>query len=142
MNDPTFIEPTTKARALFGAWILIGVIGFILSERIADSANFPEGASLQDMEQQLQSLELSMWILFGISVIFIAALSSHLARMGFNGLASHQFPPMGTLVIRRTKIKTGADAALSSWLAIVIAILVWGQVALLAYGLFSFETAT
>lgn len=141
VSEDRFVEASTAARAVLAVVVIVGLLGFWMSQWASSVPVPPPDASSEEFDRYTRLALLWSWILFGVNVLMAAGFSIYFGRMGLKGIAAGEFPPSGTLVVRRTKIRTGAFAKFSSCLAVVLAVAIWAPVLLLAYGLFLIEHA-
>ena len=135
MNGERFIEANRVAQAILVAVLLIGIAIFASKELLVNRWLPGAGATLEELTQFLIAS-----LVFCVSAAMF--WSFYFGRMGFRAIASGEFPPPGTLVVRRTKVRFGLIARVSAWLSIAFALISWLPVALLAYVLYLVERAT
>ena len=136
VDQERYIEANRTAQILLVALVIIGIIIFAISMWLSGIPVPPEGAGRVLLDRYADSVLLGTWTLLVISVPFSAVWSFYLARMGVKGLACGEFPPPGTLVALRTKVKVGIMARVSNWLALAMAIAFWLPVSILVYSLY------
>jgi len=132
VNDERFIEANRTAQVI--AVVLVAITLFAASEWL-------ENLPMSDAEAT-RTWERFHVVGFGVSVAVAFLWSYYFGRIGFRALASGEFPPPGTLVMRRTKVRFGSLARVSGLLSIALAVMMWLLVALMAYAVYLIEYAT
>ena len=119
MGDEQYVEPSRKAQIALLVFLLLAALSLVLVEA-AISQRPNTGTN----------------ILFGVSVIgFIVALFwvTYFARLGYRAITMRHFPPPGTIVVRRTKVRTGRTATLAGYSALACSGLMSAFAVLVAY---------
>ena len=141
VSGDRFIEPSRTARRLLTAWVSLGVIVFAMSRWLL-SQSIPEAnATIAEMNKISERLLVANWVALGITVCMAMVWTFYFGRIGFRALATGEYPPPGTMVVRRTIVKVGLYARISAVLSIVMAVLVWFPVAMQVYVLCFLEHA-
>ncbi len=132
MNNERFIEANRTAQ-----------ITAIVVAAIAILAASPWLGNLpMSDEEAAQVWERFHVAIVGACVGLAILWSLYFGRIGFSTLATGEFPPPGTLVVRRTKVRFGSVARLAGWLCIGFVLMIWLFVALMAYAVYLIEYAT
>jgi len=139
VNDERFIEASRVAQAIVLAMIVAGVGFFAASAWLANHWIPDGGASLEEIARIGERFLVAS---LGFGIVAAACWSFYFGRIGFRAIANGEFPPPGTLVVRRTKVKFGSTARVSGWLSIALAIIVWLPLAIAVYALYFIERAT
>jgi len=135
VNQILYLTPSRKAQVLLLLVTLFGFFIFAITQWLSGLPLPASGASREALDNYAHTVSRGTEILLGASIIFAAVWSYYMGRMGIKGLACREFPPPGTSVILKTRIRTGAFAVLSSWLAILIAVSFWLPVIAIIYSL-------
>jgi hypothetical protein len=142
MNQERYIPASRTAQILLLIMVIIGFLIFAVIHWLSGLPMPPPGSASAALDGYVHTVKQATWILFAVSIPISAAWSYYMARMGYRGLVSKEFPPPGTLVVTRTRIRTGRTAVFSSWLAIVMAVVFWSPVVILWYSLFLIDKFT
>jgi hypothetical protein len=99
-----------------------------------DRITLSPNASVQELRAGTRLMTV---LVLGMLVVgFIASLFwvTYFSRIGYRALTLGMFPPPGTIVVRRTLVRTGRSAAFAGYGAITFAFLMGLFAILLAYG--------
>lgn len=123
MSNEEYIEPNKKAQvALLLTFVAILVFGVILNSMV-DPLRLDQDASLEEIKISLGLLfELANKIIFIGCIIGLFA-AWHFGRIGYLALKKGIFPPPGSIVVARTRIRIGKEATLLGYISIFIAFL-------------------
>lgn len=133
MVGELYVEPNRRAQIIF--LLMIIVAGFMLASNdsiinyLAPSRNAPV--------EEIRS-ETRLLLLLAISVNFVAfalslAWTAYVSRLGYRALKLGSFPPPGTIVVFRTRVLTGKQAALTGYLCIMVAVFSGAFAVLMGY---------
>jgi hypothetical protein len=139
VDDERYIEASRSAQAILVAVFLVGIVLIPSSEWIVNRFIPGEGAPVEELTR---FYERALIPVIGIGIGLAAAWSFYFGRIGIRAITSGEFPPPGTLVVRRTKVKFGRIARASGWLSIAFAFIMWLPVAIAAYALYLIKHAT
>ena len=132
--EDLYLEPNLKARKTailcFAAFavLMVSLIAWIQPQVPAPNA------STEEIEAFLEFV-VSFAIVFTIASSPIVLLSAlYFARIGQQTLRTGVYPPTGTTVIRRTRIRTGKQAVALGYLSIAFSVLLLASFALVGVG--------
>ena len=134
MDDERYVEPSKKAQfVLLGILLLFALIVASLEPTIARLTP-PSSASQRELDSAVREITL-----IGLGTVVVACVTAvwgvtYFARLGFRALKLRTYPPPGTIVVRRTRIRTGAQATLYGYHALAFAGLLSAFTILSAYG--------
>ncbi|MEQ1589662.1 MAG: hypothetical protein ABL902_04835 [Gallionella sp.] len=130
MVDELYLEPSRKAQIVFLLVIILAALLFASINPFIDYLTPSQGASSEDLKagaRLLASLALVPQVIVFLIMLFWAA---YFGRRGYRTIKFGIFPPVGSIVIWRTKIRTGEQANLEGRTSIFMAVC-WGLFALL-----------
>lgn len=129
----SFLEANRKAQLIVLLTFLFVVVILVSLEPLLYRVMPSLGTSLQGLEANDRLLLLltlvSHVVSFALSVFWIA----HLVHVGYLTLKLGSYPPPGTMMVFRTRIRTGKQAAVSGYLSFAFAALMIAPIALTAY---------
>ncbi len=123
MADDLYLEPNRKAQIIFVLVIILGILLFVSVDPILHYLTPSQGAPLEDMKAGVRQLNFLGLGVTTIGLIIQLFWVSYFGRQGFRTLKQGRYPPADTIVIRRTRIRTGKYANLAGYLSIAFAIL-------------------
>ena len=121
MDDERYAEPSKKAQfVLLAILVLVALVVASLEPTITRLAP-SSSASQREFDSGIRELTL-----IGLGTLVVAFIASvwgvtYFGRLGFRALKLRTFPPPGTIVVRRTRIRTGAQATLAAYCALAFA---------------------
>ena len=123
MVDDLYIEPNRRAQIIVFFVIILAVL---LSASLSPIVNYltpSESASLEEWEASARFLTLLALgaNIFGFIISFFWAV--YFGRKGYRTLKLGSYPPSGTIVVRRSKIRTGRQAIHAGYLSISFTVL-------------------
>ena len=133
-NVPEYIEPSPKARWILAILVGLFLVGYIAFQRllIGDLAQIENPT-----ESDVQALTVNLIVTTGLTALvslFISIVGTmYFWRLGRRAIASSQFPPPGTLAVKRTKISTGRVAKIQAWFSMLLAVILWIPTIFFAY---------
>jgi hypothetical protein len=141
MADELYLEPNRRAQVIVLSLLVVG--GLIIAS-IEPALNYltpSKSATLEEVESGGRSLMLFLMGSFFIFVILSLIWAVYFARLGYRALKSGSFPPPGTLVVARTRVRTGRGALISGWLSISLGAVIIVPAAALGYLVWLFASA-
>lgn len=133
-DPPEYIEPSTKARWISAALIGLSVLGYLAFQRLLIGDFAPTGNPTQsDVQELTEALIVTTGATALVSLCISIAGTIYFWRLGRRAIASSQFPPPGTLVVKRTRIATGRLAKIEAWLSMLFGVISWVPTAFFAY---------
>jgi hypothetical protein len=123
MADELYLEPNRKARIVVViTFVFLAVIVALIDPTI--KRMMPgEGAPVEEVQSAarfLTRLALGIVVLaFIISLVWVA----YFCRLGYRTLKLGSYPPVGAIVLVRTRVRTGKQAVLAGYLSISLAVL-------------------
>lgn len=123
MQSDRYVEPSRGAGRVLGAAILVvgGVMVFAWTWLYVFLG--AKGASQEALEAKLQTLEIASSVLGGFAALIAAFGALYTGRIGFRTLLHGQYPPHGTTVITRVKIRVGQEARIWGWLSVALGLM-------------------
>src|SRR6266404_1040641 len=107
MNDERFLESSRTAQAVSWVMFLLAIGLFAVGEWLSNRQIPDGGEPLQEFTRTSEYFLVACLVF----VIGVGAISSvHFGRIGIRSIARGEFPPPGTLVVRRTKVTFGSEA--------------------------------
>lgn len=133
MGDESYLEANRKAQFIVLLTFLFVVVIVVSLEPLLYRVTPSLSAALQGIEASGRLLVLLALIShvasFALSLFWI----THLVHAGYRTLKLGTYPPPGTMVVFRTRVRTGKQAAVSGYLSFALAALMVAPVALTAY---------
>jgi hypothetical protein len=133
MGDDSFLEANRKAQFIVLLTFLLVVVIVVSLEPLLYRVVPSISASLEGIEASGRLLLLLALVShiasFALSLFWIV----HLVHVGYLTLKLGSYPPPGTMVVFRTRVRTGKEAAVSGYLSIAFAVLMIAPIALTAY---------
>jgi len=124
MVDDLYLEPNRRAQI----FVLIAIIlAAILAASLNPIISYLTPSQNAPLQEQVAEAKLMLLLALGTNVIAIIVSLFwvvHFGRQGYRALKLGSYPPSGTIVVRRTKIRTGRQAILAGYLSILFAVLV------------------
>ena len=102
MEENLYIYPTTKGRMIFGALVIIGILVLIFLNLFIQS--------IDELQADIEYLNSTSLTLSVTSILFSLVFAGLSLRKGKKTIKIGQFPPPGTLVFIKTKIRYGKFA--------------------------------
>ena len=141
MTEVAHLEPTHRAQIMV---LVVLVLTALLVGSLEPLLNYltpAKTASLEELETSGRSL-----MLFGLSIFAVGCFLSffwivYFARLGYRTLSLRVFPPPGTVVIARTRVRTGNEAQIAGWLAVALGLLMAVPATALGYLMWLFASA-
>lgn len=133
MGTIRYLEPNRKAQITLAAIIVCAAVMFIGIKLFVDSIMPSEDASIKELESAAKLLEALALGTNAIGIIVSLVVAAYFGRLGYRALKTGNFPPLGTIVVRRTMIHTGKKAYIAGSLSIVFALAVVSSGAFVAY---------
>jgi len=133
MGDESYLEPNRKAQFVVLFMLIVFAALIVSFEPIFHRITPSTSAPLEELEAGGRLLVL---LALGIFIVTIAAglfWVAYFVRLGYRTLKLGSYPPPGTIVIVRTRIRTGQQAALSGYLSIGLAALMVALLVLLGH---------
>ena len=133
VNLPRVLQPTRAAAAALAAFVLvlfIALVWLLGQVPTREEMQLAGAAEIGRMAARMDRLLLAMVVLAAMMASLATAV---FARMGRRTLASGEFPPPGTWVLRRTRVVTGRAARRAAWATFALAALSWLPVGAFAY---------
>jgi hypothetical protein len=121
VDSERYVEPSRKAQiVLLAILVLVALVAASIEPTITRLAPSPS-APQQEVDSGIRELTL-----VGLGTLVVAFIASvwgvtYFVRLGFRALKLRTFPPPGTIVLRRTRIRTGAQATLAAYHALAFA---------------------
>ena len=141
MTDELYLEPNRRAQVVLLVLLIVGGLSIALIEPLFAYLTPGKSATLEESEGGGRSLMLVSMGTFFVFVILSVLWAAYFARLGYRALKSGSFPPPGTMVIARTRVRTGRVALISGWLSISLGVLFSVSAALLGYFIWLFASA-
>jgi hypothetical protein len=142
MGDELYLEPNRRAQIIVLLQFVVGALLLVSVYPIINYLTPSPRASLEELEAETRLLRL---LTLGIVVIaFIISLFwvRYFGRLGYRALKLEIYPPPGTIVVRRTRVRTGKQAVLAGYLSISFAVLIGLFIAaLIGYEIWFFTSA-
>ena len=121
MGDELYLEPNRRVQIVV---LLIFIVAALLLASLDPLIKYitpSQSAPLEEMKAGATLL-----LLLNISVNAVAIALSliwiiYWCRIGYRSLRSGSYPPPGTIVIIRTRVRTGKQALINGWSAIIFA---------------------
>lgn len=133
MGDGSYLEANRKAQFIVLLTFLFVVVIVVSLEPLLYRVMPSFSASLEGIGASGRLLLLltllSHVVSFALSLFWIA----HLVHAGYRTLKVGTYPPPGTMVVFRTRIRTGKQAAVSGYLSFAFAALMIVPIVLTAY---------
>jgi hypothetical protein len=133
MGDESFLEANRRAQFIVLLTFLFVVVIVVSLEPLLYRVVPSISASLEGIEASGRLLLLLALVShvasFALSLFWIV----HLVHAGYRTLKLGRYPPPGTMVVFRTRVRTGKEAAVSGYLSIAFAVLMIAPIALTAY---------
>jgi hypothetical protein len=133
MGDESYLEANRKAQFIVLLTFLSVVVIVVSLEPLLYRVVPSISASLEGIEASGRLLLLLALVShvasFALSLFWIV----HLVHAGYRTLKLGSYPPPGTMVVFRTRVRTGKEAAVSGYLSIAFAVLMIAPIALTAY---------
>ena len=141
MGDELYVEPNRKAQIIvLLIFVLVGTMVASL-EPMIDRITPSQSAPLEELEAGARLLIL---LVLGACVIgFIVSLLwvAYFGRLGYRTLKLGSYPPPGTIVVFRTRVRTGKRAVLSGYLSISLAVFIGLFAVLMGYATWRLTSA-
>ncbi|MBU1426944.1 MAG: hypothetical protein KKH12_03715 [Gammaproteobacteria bacterium] len=122
--DDLYLEPNRRAQVI----VLLAIIfAALLAASLNPIINYLTPSQSAPLQEQVAATRLMLFLALCTNVIaFIIALFwvVHFGRQGYLTLKLGSYPPSGTIVVRRTKVRTGRQAIFAGYLSILFAVLV------------------
>lgn len=133
MGDGSYLEANRKAQLVVLLTFLFVVVIVVSIEPLLYRVMPSFSASLEGIGTSGGLLLLltlvSHVVSFALSLFWIA----HLVHVGYRTLKLGSYPPPGTMVVFRTRIRSGKQAEVSGYLSFALAALMIAPIALTAY---------
>lgn len=133
MGNGSYLEANRKAQLVVLLTFLFVVVIVVSLEPLLYRVMPSFSASLEGIGTSGGLLLLltlvSHVVSFALSLFWIA----HLVHVGYRTLKLGSYPPPGTMVVFRTRIRTGKQAEVSGYLSFALAALMIAPIALTAY---------
>ena len=141
MGDEPYVEPNRKVQIIvLLIFVLVGAMVALL-EPMIDRITPSQSAPLEELEAGARLLGLlalcACVIGFLVSLLWVA----YFGRLGYRTLKLGSYPPPGTIVVFRTRVRTGKRAVLSGYLSISLAVLTGLFAVLMFYGIWLLRVA-
>ena len=118
MSDDVYLEPSHRARVVL-LWILsVWVLLFAGLWVLVDYVTPRQDAPLEELTLGGERLILLLLGMYVILFIAGALCAVYVARLAYRTFKFGIFPPPGTIVVRRTRVRTGKAASLAGWVCI------------------------
>lgn len=132
-GDDQYIQANGNARLVLAGYVaLMLLIAFLLLYGL-DRATPPENVSQKVLDQSIESLDQLFNILLIITLIHAVFFCWYFVRLATNSIRTGKFPPPGTWVIVKTKIRIGKRALVSAYATYFLAVFMWLPVAIPLY---------
>lgn len=141
MADELYLEPSRRAQVIVLSLLIVGGLIVASLEPALNYLTSSKSATLEELESDGRSLTLFFMGIFLIFVILSLMWTAYFARLGYRALKSGCFPPPGTLVVARTRVRTGRGALISGWLSISLGAVFIVPAAALGYLVWLFASA-
>ncbi len=129
-----YIEPSSRARWILAALVGLMVLAYLAFQRLLIGDFSPtENPTDLDVQSLTDALILTTGTTALVSFCISIAATAYLWRLGRRALSSSQFPPPGTLVVKRTRIARGKLAKIEAWLSILLGGILWVAPIFFAY---------
>lgn len=133
MGDESYLEPNRKAQFIVLLMLVLFAVIVASFEPIIHRITPSTSAPLEELEASgrlLLLLTLGTFVVtFAVGLFWVA----YFVRLGYRTLRLGSYPPPGTIVVFRTRIRTGKLAALLGYLSIALAALMVALMVLLGY---------
>ena len=133
VNLSRVLQPTRAAAGALAAFVLVlfvALVWLLGQVPTREEMQLAGAAEIGRMAARMDRLLLAMVVLTAVMALLATAV---FARMGRRTLASGEFPPPGTWVLRRTRVVTGRAARRAAWATFALAALWWLPVGAFAY---------
>jgi hypothetical protein len=129
MVDDLYLEPSRKAQTIFLLVIIFAALLFAAINPIINYLTPSQSAPLNELETSARLLTLLALGSHILTFFILLLFGAHFGRRGYRALKQGSYPPSGTIVIWRTKIRTGRQAILDGYSSIALGVF-WGALAL------------
>jgi hypothetical protein len=133
MGDESYLEPNRKAQYIVLLMLVLFAVIVALFEPMIHRITPSTSAPLEELEAGGKLLVLLALGTFVVAIAVSIFWAAYFARLGYRTLKVGSYPPPGTIVVFRTRIRTGKLAVLSGYLSIAFAALLVAPMVLLGY---------
>lgn len=131
--EKEFLEASQNAKRIAVVLlILVIAAGFLLIPWVG-SMDPGDEASMDELARAMQDVKFAGRVIVGSTLLLWAIGAVYFVRLGYRTRKFGQYPPPGTMVFRRTRIRRDADARLIGGLCYGVAIIALIPVAVAAY---------
>jgi hypothetical protein len=132
-HSDQYIQANLKARIVSFGYIVFMILIAMLLMYGLDDAIPQENASQDELRQSTASLGQQINIFAVFTLIHAIFFCWYFVRLANSSIRTGKFPPPGTWVIVRTKIRTGKSALVSAYASYFLAVFMWLPVAIPVY---------
>ena len=141
MAGDSYVDPDRKAQIIVLLLLLLAAAALALNEPMANWITPSDTAPLEKQEAGARLLIMvalgTSVVAFGLGVFCVA----YFVRLGYRALKLRIFPPPGTMVIVRTRVRSDKDAMLMGLGSILFAVAALFPVTLVSYAIWLLITA-
>ena len=112
MESDQYLYPTAKGRIVQGAILIIALLVIIFLKSFVQSLSPPENenTTIEELKADTEYLNSISLTIAVTSIIFCLGLAGFSIRKGNETIKKKQFPPPGSPVFFKTKIRSGKYA--------------------------------
>jgi len=133
MKSDEYIEPSTRARILLIIYFVLLALLIFIAKTETDQYQFTENATQEQLDKSIQSFKELINYLLVFTVLQAMLFSAYFILLANKAITTGKFPPIGTGVIKRTKVVQGKKAFYSAYLTYFFALSMWLPILVPAY---------
>lgn len=133
MNDESYLQPSRKAQIIVLVVLILMALIVASLEPVLKHVTPGKSATLEELEGGARLLAILGLVTFSVACVVALTGAGYFARLGYRAMKLGSFPPPGTIVVVRTRIRTGKQVLLSGWLSILFGVLMIAPAVILGY---------
>src|SRR5579859_615648 len=133
MGDELYLEPNRRAQIVVLLTIVLAALLFASLDPLIKYITPSQSAASDEIKAGATLLLLLNICVNAIAIALSLIWIIYWCRIGYRSLRSGSYPPPGTIVIIRTRVRTGKQALINGWSAILFAAVMLLLCALLFY---------